>query len=289
MIFLGTGAAELIPNPYCSCPVCTEALLSKDRKMKRNRSSFMLDEHSLIDCGPDILSSCGEFGVSLANLRNVFVTHTHEDHFSVVSLMNMLMNITEIPELSVFVSPEAYAGLQLLRELIIRYQDEFKIKESIERLERKCRFIPFQPFENVRIGDMTVSAVIGNHTGNMKNEKSLNYIFEKNGKTLFYAADTGLFFEEAYEWLKTKRIDTLVIECTFGVKEIDESNHHVNGVFLQRVLDRLIVQGTLKDSADIYLTHFSHKGYSASLEKRLQQKYGRRLSFAYDGLTLPDL
>lgn len=286
MIFLGTGAAELIPNPYCSCPVCVEALKSSDRKMRRNRSSLLLNERNLIDCGPDILSSCGEFGVSLAKLCNVFVTHTHEDHFSLFSLTNMLMNITEPPELTVYLSPEAYAGLQLLHELINQYQQEFHLKRQMERLDEKCRFLPFTPFENVRIDDMTVSAVTGNHDGIMKNEKSLNYIFEKNGKTLFYAADTGLFFEETYEWLKSKRIDMLVMECTFCDMEIDESNTHVNGVFLQIVLDRLIRQGTLMDSTEIFLTHFSHKGYSPSLEYRLKEKYGPRIRFAYDGLTV---
>ncbi len=257
--------------------------------MRRDRASFLLDEHNLIDCGPDVLSACGEFGVSLAKLKNVFVTHTHEDHFSLFTLTNMLMNITEIPDLTVFLSPEAFSGMQMLRELIIRYQDEFRVKNQMDRLGEKCRFVSFKPFEDVRIDDMTVSAVNGFHNGNMKNEKALNYIFEKNGKTLFYATDTGLFLEDAYDWLKRKQIDTLVIECTFCEMEIEESNHHLNGIFLQRVLDCLIAQRTLMESAEIYLTHFSHKGYSAGLENRLRQKYGGRISFAYDGLILPEL
>ncbi len=288
MIFLGTGAAELIPNPYCSCPVCMEALQSRDRRMRRNRAALLLDDHNLIDCGPDVLSSCGEFGVSLAKLKNIFVTHTHEDHFSMFTLSNMLMNITEIPDITVFLSPEAFAGMQLLRELILKYQDEFRMKDQMERLGKKCRFVSFKPFEDVRIGDMTVSAVNGFHNGNMKNEKALNYIFEKNGETLFYASDTGLFPEDAYDWLKRKRIDTLVIECTYCDMEIEESNHHLNGIFLERVLDRLTAQESLKESTDIFLTHFSHKGYSAVLEDRLRQKYGGRISFAYDGMILPE-
>ena len=49
MIFLGTGASEAIPNPFCTCEVCRKARTSRDHREKRGRSAFSIDEENLID------------------------------------------------------------------------------------------------------------------------------------------------------------------------------------------------------------------------------------------------
>lgn len=38
-VFLGTGAAELYPNPFCGCPVCARA---RENRETRLRSCFLL-------------------------------------------------------------------------------------------------------------------------------------------------------------------------------------------------------------------------------------------------------
>ena len=77
MIFLGTGASEAIPNPFCECEVCRKALSSDDPREKRGRSAFSIDEQNLIDFGPDVINAAGRFGLSMAHLRNLFYTHFH--------------------------------------------------------------------------------------------------------------------------------------------------------------------------------------------------------------------
>ena len=46
MLFLGTGASEMIPNPMCGCPVCRAALRSTDPREKRCRSAALFDEET---------------------------------------------------------------------------------------------------------------------------------------------------------------------------------------------------------------------------------------------------
>ena len=45
MLFLGTGAAELYPNPYCNCEFCES--LRQSGEAPRKRSSLLLDAHTL--------------------------------------------------------------------------------------------------------------------------------------------------------------------------------------------------------------------------------------------------
>ena len=52
MKFLGTGAGEGIPNPFCTCRICEYARKHGGKDI-RTRSSFMLDRHTIIDMGAD--------------------------------------------------------------------------------------------------------------------------------------------------------------------------------------------------------------------------------------------
>ena len=71
LIFLGTGAADF-PHPFPKN--------SFDKKARRS-SSTLLDDNNLIDCGIHTLESLDILGKNLSEIKNIFVTHTHPDHF----------------------------------------------------------------------------------------------------------------------------------------------------------------------------------------------------------------
>ena len=121
MIFLGTGASEGIPNPFCECEVCRNALKSGDPREKRGRSAFSIDEQNLIDFGPDVITAAGRFGVSMAHLRNVFYTHFHSDHFCFGNWENPRMSVTPPPHYRVYLSELALEGLRVFRDLLLSY------------------------------------------------------------------------------------------------------------------------------------------------------------------------
>lgn len=288
MIFLGTGASEMIPNPMCGCDVCRRALASTDPRDKRCRSAFLYDGTTLIDCGPDVLGACGRFGVSLRDLKRIFITHTHSDHFAHVTLENLQMCITEAPEIEIYVSPAAYEGMQRLGKLMLD-ADITHIDTWSKRWPNRCTFLPFEPFREYQFEDgLTVSAVIGRHVGEVKGEESLNYLFEKDGSRLFYASDTGVFYPETFTYLQGKTLDTLVIECAFGKREIPRDKGHLYLATLYEMIESLAAQGTVTSSTRIFVTHVGHKGgmLHEELDAELKMRYGDQIAAAYDGLRI---
>ena len=80
LVFYGTGAAEAIPSPFCSCRVCRFAREHGGRE-ERARSMLRVSDELSLDLGPDAVLRAMRFG-DLTKLRHVLVTHTHLDHFS---------------------------------------------------------------------------------------------------------------------------------------------------------------------------------------------------------------
>jgi len=278
----------MIPNPMCGCDVCKRALASKDPREKRCRSAFLLDEKNLIDCGPDVTSACARNGLSLQNLKHIFLTHTHSDHFSTSTLENLQMCITDAPQLKIFMSQTAYDGLIRLGNAMIQ-QNYTDFSVQAKRWPTHCTLVPIQPFRDYQVDDMIVSAVVGRHPGMFIGENSLNYLFRKSGKNLFYASDTGLFFSETFEYLKGFRLDTLIIENAFGKRELArETSKHMNLEFLFETVDQLIAQGTVDSNTQIYVTHIGHKGglLHGEMNQLLQERYGDQICAAHDGMQI---
>ena len=287
MLFLGTGASEMIPNPMCGCDVCRRALRSSDPRERRCRSAALLDEQTLIDCGPDVISACARYGASLEGLRRVLLTHSHSDHFSDVTLENLQMCITEAPRLEIYMSKAALAGLRDYWSLLEEQNPSLRQK-LYGRWPNYCTFIPMELYTDYPMGNMTVSAVEGRHSGFYEGENSLNYLIRKGGKTIFYGCDTGLFFPESLDYLKNFRIDTLVIEFTFGKAALPRDAKHLTLETLKETLETLKAQGTIDGDTEIWATHIGHKGGMLHREcnEALRSIWDGNIQAAYDGLRI---
>ena len=288
MLFLGTGAAEGLPNPFCGCEACLTAEKSGDPRLKRRRSALLLDEKTIIDFGPDAMFACAAYGASLRSLRNLFLTHSHEDHFSYWNLAYMGMSETWNGCIRMYMSREA-------RGLIEQFIDWGEhcghpdVEKQLRDTEKYYTFVTVQPFEMFRVDDMNVMAVYGRHNGFAAGEKSLNYYFETPQQgNVFYASDTGRVYDETYEALKGRHLDTLIIEGSFGKKPLGPEDGHLWQETLCQALDRLIAQGTVTDGTGIYVTHIAHHGRYThdDYEAYLQARYGARIHVAYDGLRI---
>ncbi len=82
--FLGTGASDGWPNPWCTCASCVAAIAEG---VVRGQTSALLDDRLLLDIGPDGPRAAGRFGVSLASVEAVCVSHAHPDHHGVPAWM----------------------------------------------------------------------------------------------------------------------------------------------------------------------------------------------------------
>ena len=287
MIFLGTGASEAIPNPFCECEVCRKAMESADPREKRGRSAFSIDEENLIDFGPDVISAAGRFRIPMSHLRNLFYTHFHSDHCDFVNWENPRMSVTPPSQIRVYLSEEALAGLKKFRDLILMMGSK-DYERDIRFYERQLNFIPVHPYESFAVDDMTVSAVRGIHAGRFADESALNYLFERNGKRFLYAADTGPYCEENYEFLKGKALDLLITECSFGLSAPEKK--HMTCESIREMVERFRRDGVVTERTEIWLTHIGHKGglNHLELQRKMRDMVGPQIDVAYDGLRLAE-
>jgi phosphoribosyl 1,2-cyclic phosphate phosphodiesterase len=279
MTFLGTGAAEGIPNPFCKCGICENAR-RKGGKEVRTRSAFRLNERVHIDFGPDTFSQAFKCGVDLHQLQHIIMTHTHEDHFcmSQLSLRLRARDRSEEP-LRIYFTPPAFkwifeqlnsTGLSLINNGIIQ-------------------FVEMEYFKEFEIDGMRVQALTGNHQGYGEGEQAANYLIAlPDGRSMYYAVDTGIFFEQTFELLKPYTLDLLVMESTFGSHALKPGAEHLDVYSFVQVLDRLLYQGTIDEKTTILATHINHvheldyEGLQAYFAKHAPVK----VQIAYDGLMI---
>lgn len=289
MLFLGTGAAEGFPNPFCGCEACRAAQKSADPKLKRRRSALLLNDETMIDFGPDAMFACAAYGASLHKLRHIFLTHSHEDHFSYWNLAYMGMSETwGDRKISMYMSREA---CRMIEQFIAfgEHCGHPDLESQLRNTEKYYQFVTVEPFRTFRVDDMNVMAVYGRHNGFAAGEESLNYYFETPQQgNIFYATDTGRVYDDTYEALKGKRLDTLIIEGSFGKKPLEPTSGHLWQETLCEAIDRLIAQSTITAATQIYVTHIAHHGKYThyDYEAYLRSRYGAQIHVAYDGLRV---
>ncbi len=283
MRMIGSGSAEAIPDPFCSCEICRNARLRRGKEI-RSRSSFRLNDDTQIDFGPDQLYQSVVLGNDLTVLKNILVTHSHEDHFAFteLGLKEMAVRTPEAP-LNVYLSRRAW---EWYREAVRAYSPPGYYTDR-----RFYRFVPLDYGKRYAIGDLGVVPLRGNHKAHGKGEYSVNYLVSlENGRTLYYACDTGYFFEETFAYLENRRLDFLVIEGTFGDALTQERpDNHLGCAGVLAVVRRLLEQKTLSAESRVYITHINHK-HTLTHEK-MTDYYARRnpgveIVVGYDGMEI---
>ena len=74
--YLGTAAAEGWPGVFCRCAVCEEARALGGRHI-RTRSQAMINDDLLLDFPGDTYMHALHYGLDLAKIQYLFVTHCH--------------------------------------------------------------------------------------------------------------------------------------------------------------------------------------------------------------------
>lgn len=109
MKFLGTGASEGTPNPFCGCRICENARKIGGKEI-RHRSSFMVDGTLFIDFGADFFAQTVNHKINLDKTPNVLFTHMHFDHMNYAVFGSRLDKLEGCKEpLHTYLSDEAYS------------------------------------------------------------------------------------------------------------------------------------------------------------------------------------
>lgn len=282
MLFLGTGAAELVPNPFCRCQLCQRIRTGKETP--RRRSALLYDKEICIDFGPDILAASQQYDAPLYDLTDIFITHTHEDHLSVDNLS--VLWIKESP-VRLWLSEKGVQWLEQYRELCRPlYRGRCQLDDLIEN--GKLSIHIFEPYQWQTIGNARVFAISTNHQGWHPEELSLNYVIEKNGQRLLYAADTGLYSEENLAALQDFGCDTVVMEGAYGSLDMDRGIGHLTCDSFIENAENLVACGAVKPDAKFYVTHINqcHSLNHQEYQSYMSDHCKLNITVAYDGMEV---
>ncbi|GLC81027.1 MBL fold metallo-hydrolase [Lacrimispora brassicae] len=269
--YLGTGAAEGIPAVFCQCETCRRASEQKGKDI-RTRTSALVNDKLLLDISPDLYFHKLRYDLDLWKVKGVCVTHSHSDHFDGAELTRRssanYCHIQGEKPLCV------YGNSKVCRLGGQSFQEEFG-KEK----DPSVVFLPARPFEEIRIEELSVTPIPANHD---PAEMCLIYLVEEGETRILYANDTGLLGQEAYDFLKGKKLSLVSLDCTFGANGCHGSSHMGIEENLV-VVKRLKEEGCLTPSTMIIATHFSHN--CRMNHQELEQKLGETgIQAAWDGL-----
>lgn len=279
--FLGTGAAEGIPAPFCKCPNCENARQVGGHEV-RLRTCFRLTDSIMIDLGADAVMQAIKYG-DLSQVNHVLVTHTHEDHLNLHMLLECLWAKDYRDTLHFYFTDKAYDIVERWRE------SPWILKGKVREFEEKG-YVAFHKLEfekKVEIEGIGFTPFRGNHRGNV-NENSALYLIELgDGRKLFYGLDTSIYYPETLDALKGHHIDIYISENTMGTLECPPHLGHMRLQDVRELVTTLCEQGTLDEQSVLYLTHINHHStHQQNIEGVKKLHFPVKTIVAYDGLKI---
>jgi phosphoribosyl 1,2-cyclic phosphate phosphodiesterase len=235
-----------------------------------------VDRKCLFDLPPGVNVAAIRHGISLDEVRHLFITHSHQDHLDPCVLA--AKGRVNGPPLHIYCN-------RRVAELLPIYQ-QFNRFFDIQRLSLDIHTI--EPLESRKSEDetFTITALAADHdtTGG---EEPLIFILEASDKTLLYACDTGWFPEDSWRAIRTHQFDAVVLDCTFhGLREC-RSGHLSTGPFLA-VKSLFEQDGLLKPGSRFIAQHIAHlhRGDDPSDEELAVSFAGHGVDVAHDGMVL---
>jgi phosphoribosyl 1,2-cyclic phosphate phosphodiesterase len=281
LLFLGTAASEGFPDAFCDCDSCKRARQLGGSSL-RKRSSALIDGWLLIDLGPDLMAAAMVHGVSLAGVEYCLQTHEHADHLDPTNFLHRsrFCGVSGNPRLRYFASRGAHA--KVATALGRRAgPDGLLAPEVGDVFEVEARVV--EPFTTFEVGPYRVSSVAAFH--DPEHLTAMLYVIERDGRSLFYATDTGELPEETWRALVAggHRFDVVAMDHTFGFQ--GRARGHMNAEQFGEQVARMRAEGLLKEGARVFAHHLAHHSHPPHPELA-EWAEARGYQVAYDGLTV---
>lgn len=271
--YLGTGTCEATPSLFCNCEVCKKARQFGGKEV-RTRTGVLINDELMIDFSPDISANSVKYGINLSKIKDLLITHSHEDHFYVDDLVQRSQyNITNIGD-----------GVEVLNV----YANENVINQCRKRFieceqENTVNLVCLQDRIPIFIDKYKVTPLATNHICSSK-EQSLGFLIECTGNTYLHYYDSGEMLESCINYLEENNIklDVLAIDCTYSVLK-ERYCGHLNFEQDVELVDKLRGKGIVMPHTKIVLSHISHLISHENLE---QKCLGTDFIPAYDGMEI---
>ncbi len=288
LLVLGTGAGESYPGLWCTCENCSYARTYGGKNIRSN-SAVMINDDLLIDMPASALQNAARWGVSLAQVKTLLVTHPHTDHFSANHLWNRnwpkafdqhgreeIVGKQSAPCASPLPMMEIY-GTRFVRYAIENAEDL-----TLSTEEYHYRFHEIAGGVRFETNGYQVTALDARHG---EPGFTVNYILEKDGVSLLYATDTGGYSAEVWREIAAHRYHCVFLEATAGAIPLTGIAGHMNLERAEAFLGQLKAQGCLMENSQLYLTHLSPH-WTPPHDKLAPMLEQKGIGVAYDGQSI---
>ncbi len=239
LLLLGTAAAEGWPAPYCLCAACEEARKRGGANL-RARSGALIDDDLKIDHNADTVLQMQRSGRNLARVRTILFTHQHSDHIVPGELAWAATPFTNTPP----AEPIAvYGNAEVVAMLQAAFPEPAKKNLDLRLLT------PLEPV-TTPTGDEVLPLPADHAPG------ALLLRITRNGKTLFYGHDSGLYPDATLAALGDgPPLDIALFDTTYGGSPSSNRGHMgLDGVV--QMADELRRRGAVTDTTRLIATHF---------------------------------
>lgn len=233
ILLLGTGAADGIPNVFCTCETCADY---RTRGELRTPTSILIDGCLLVDPGPESPRQVSRYGRDLSACIGILAGHAHDDHLDPSLLMHRS-----------WVSNQAltFAGPAPVIDLSQRW---------IDPEQSAVRFVTLTAGDIISIGGYRIEALAANHEAY---GEAVLYRISDASAAVLYLTDTGSLPERTLAALAGRRVDLVMLEETFGLAEGKGSQHHNLHSFAVTV-SALRDRGVIDDRTRVIPIHIGH-------------------------------
>lgn len=286
IVFLGTGASEAIPCPFCRCDYCSQARRSGGKDI-RTRSSLRLGPQHQIDFAPDAVWQLANNNLDVFDLEHLLITHTHEDHLALGELMTRECAVPP-PDRPVYLYMNKRAAAWV-RSAVSALRPGMS-EQMWVRLGMLYSIVETDYYQPFLAGQLQVTPIKANHRAFGPDEDAQNYLIRlPDNQILLYAVDTGWYGDETWDFLSQYSVDILIMEATFGGRT-DRGLHpggHLDAASYLLMVEKMSALGVIDHATRLYATHINHK--HTLLHDDLQQYFDRSdhpITVAWDGLKI---
>ena len=270
---LGSGGSEGVPSLFCTCASCEHARRNPEGPDYRRCTSYLIDDDTLIDFGPDLREQMRLFHVDYAKIRRVLNTHCHGDHLNLE-----LIGRRGSPKFALNPPMLDFYGDDMPQRCVGGEKGGGFAYASM----RSC---PIHPGERLTTpdGSMEIFAVRADHD---PGTTPLNYILTRGGKSLLIANDTGWWSDETWEMIRHcgYKLDAAIIDCYGAARNPDLAKSHMGLNVYLKFRTRLIEYGLMTEETPNFATHFEHHSVCPH-EELLKVMTPLHVTPCYDGLT----